>query len=85
MPEICRFYGIIITMYIPDHNPPHFHIRYNDFHAIIDINTGKIKGEMPRQALRLVYDWLDLHKEELLTNWHNIENGNPVMPIKPLE
>ena len=72
-------------MYIPDHNPPHFHIRYNDFHAIIDINTGKIKGEMPRQALRLVYDWLDLHKEELLTNWHNIESGNPVMPIKPLE
>ena len=55
MPEISRFYGIVITMYFPDHNPPHFHVRYNDYHAIIDIETGKVKGEMPRQALSLVF------------------------------
>lgn len=36
MPEICRFYGIIITMYLPDHNPPHFHVRYNEFRATIE-------------------------------------------------
>ena len=29
MPEISRFLGIIITMYYNDHNPPHFHVRYN--------------------------------------------------------
>lgn len=85
MPEISRFYGIIITMYIPDHNPPHFHVRYNDYHAIVDIETGKVKGEMPRQALRLVYEWLDLHKEELVDNWRRMEKGEPVTSIKPLD
>ncbi len=38
MPEISRFYGIIIYMYINDHNPPHFHARYNEFEATISIN-----------------------------------------------
>ena len=44
MPEICHFYGIIITMYLPDHNPPHFHVRYNEYRATIDIQTGKVTG-----------------------------------------
>lgn len=52
MPEISRFYGIIITMYMPDHNPPHFHVRYNEYHATIDIHTGNIIGNMPRRALK---------------------------------
>lgn len=85
MPEISRFYGIVITMYFPDHNPPHFHVRYNDYHAIIDIETGKVKGEMPRQALRLVFEWLDQHKEELRENWLRMEKGEPVISIKPLD
>ena len=85
MPEISCFYGIVITMYFPDHNPPHFHVRYNDYHAIIDIETGKVKGEMPRQALRLVFEWLDQHKEELRENWLRMEKGEPVISIKPLD
>lgn len=85
MPEISRFYGIVITMYFSDHNPPHFHVRYNDYHAIIDIETGKVKGEMPRQALRLVFEWLDQHKEELRENWLRMEKGEPVTSIKPLD
>ena len=66
MPEICHFYGIVITMYLPDHNPPHFHVRYNEYRATIDIQTGEVTGQMPRRALHLVFDWLDLHKEELM-------------------
>ncbi len=62
MPEICHFYGIVITMYLPDHNPPHFHVRYNEYRAIIDIQTGKVTGQMTRRALHLVFEWLDLHK-----------------------
>ena len=58
MPEISNFYGIVITMYFPEHNPPHFHVRYNQYRASIDIHTGKVTGEMPRRALKLVYDWL---------------------------
>lgn len=85
MPEISRFYGIIITMYMPDHNPPHFHVRYNEYHALIDIQTGKVTGEMPRRALKLVYDWLDLHQKELIANWQRMENGEELVTISPLE
>ena len=85
MPEISRFYGIIITMYLPDHNPPHFHVRYNEYHATIDIMTGTVIGSMPRRALKCVYEWLDLHKDELMENWRRMENGEPLSSINPLD
>ena len=85
MSEISRFYGIIITMYFPDHNPPHFHVRYNEFRALIDISTGKITGSMTKRALELVYKWMDLHKDELWENWRRMEKGEPMNTIKPLE
>lgn len=85
MPEISRFYGIIITMYMPDHNPPHFHVRYNEYRATIDIQSGTIVGNIPRRALRLVYEWLDLHKDELMDNWHRMENGETLTTINPLD
>lgn len=85
MPEISNFYGIVITMYFPEHNPPHFHVRYNQYRASIDIQTGKVTGEMPRRALKLVYDWLDLHKEELLENWYKLEKGTSPSKIQPLD
>ena len=56
MPEICHFYGIAITMYLPDHNPPHFHVRYNEYRATIDIQTGRVTGQMPRCALHLTFN-----------------------------
>ena len=85
MPEICHFYGIIITMYLPDHNPPHFHVRYNEYRATIDIQTGKVTGQMPRRALHLIFEWLDLHKEELMMNWTRMENGETLVKIDPLD
>ena len=47
MPEICRFFGIIITMFADDHNPPHFHVRYGDYEAIVTIDKGVVKGLPP--------------------------------------
>lgn len=85
MPEISNFYGIVITMYFPEHYPPHFHVRYNEYHASIDIQTGKVTGEMPRRALKLVYEWLDMHKEELLENWYKLEKGSVPSKIQPLD
>ena len=81
MPEICHFYGIVITMYLPDHNPPHFHVRYNEYRATIDIQTGEVTGQMPRRALNLVFDWLDQHKDELMQNWKRMENGETLAKI----
>ena len=84
MPEISRFYGIIITMYFPDHNPPHFHVKYNEFHATIDIGTGKKTGNLPDRAAKLVNEWLELHKSDLMDNWRKMEKGEPMLTIKPL-
>lgn len=85
MPEICRFYGIIVRMFFDDHNPPHFHIEYQDYEASINIEDGVVKGEIPRRALRLVFDWLDLHKDELIENWISIQNTGEFKKIEPLK
>ncbi|WP_339785420.1 DUF4160 domain-containing protein [uncultured Imperialibacter sp.] len=71
-------------MFFNDHNPPHFHVEYQDFEATIDIESGVVKGEMPRRALKLIYEWLDLHKSELIENWELAQNQEPLKKIEPL-
>lgn len=85
MPEICRFYGIIIQMFFNDHNPPHFHVVYGDYKAIININDEIVEGFMPKRALKLVFEWMDLHKPELLANWELAQNGELPKKIEPLK
>ena len=57
-----------------EHNPPHFHVWYENYKAIITIKDGIITGSLPRRALNLVYEWLDIHKDELLENWNRLAN-----------
>ena len=85
MPEISRFYGIIIYMYMSEHNPPHFHVWYENYKAIITIKDGTITGSLPRRALNLVYEWLDIHKDELLENWNRLANFETPQKIEPLK
>ncbi|MGP0592802.1 DUF4160 domain-containing protein [Nitrospira sp. T9] len=67
MPEICRFYGIVIKMYFDDHTPPHFHAEYAGDEALIDVNTlVVVSGRLPARAQALVSEWATLHREELL-------------------
>lgn len=74
MPEICRFLGIIITMYFDEHNPPHFHVRYNEHRASMDINTlNVLSGCIPAKVRGLVEEWAELHKNELLRMWESKE------------
>ena len=75
MPEICRFYGIIIQMFFNDHNPPHFHVVYGEYKAVININDEIVEGSMPNRALKLVFEWMDIHKLELLENWELAQKG----------
>ena len=84
MPEISRFYGIIIKMFFNEHNPPHFHIEYQDFKAIITIKEGIVEGKMPKNALKLTFEWMELHKDELISNWERIEKKIPLNNIEPL-
>ena len=85
MPEICRFFGIIIMMFADDHNPPHFHVRYGDYEAIITIEKGIVKGAMPRNALKQIFRWMDLHKQDLMDNWTRLHNGEEPKQIAPLK
>jgi len=85
MPEISRFYGLVILMYYNDHEPPHFHVRYQEYEVTININSGEVKGKMSRTALKLVYKWMDLHKNELLDNWELCKQRKELLWIKPLD
>jgi hypothetical protein len=74
MPEICRFLGIIISMYFDEHNPPHFHVVYNEHKATISIQTlNIIDGRLPARVRGLVEEWAELHQKELLTMWESHE------------
>ncbi|MCH7989383.1 MAG: DUF4160 domain-containing protein, partial [Planctomycetes bacterium] len=62
MPEISRFYGIVIKMYFDDHNPPHFHAEYGENEALININSlSVIAGKLPSRAMGLTAEWANLH------------------------
>ncbi len=87
MPEISRFYGIIIRMYAEHskHHRAHFHAYYNDFEIVIDINTlAPLVGKIPRKQLRLVLAWAELHQMELLDNWYLLQHGELPNKLKPL-
>lgn len=86
MPEISRFFGILIAMYYNDHPPPHFHARYGDQEVIIAIETGEVlAGRIPPRAIGLVEEWRALHKTELLEDWRLAEQREPLTRIAPLE
>ncbi len=85
MPQISRFFGIIILMYYDDHNPPHFHAKYGDFQALIGIeNFALLEGKLPAKSLGLVIEWAALHQEELLQNWQLMKEGEQLNKIEPL-
>ena len=74
MPEISRFLGIVIMMYFDEHNPPHFHVRYNDYSAVIDIKTlNIIAGKIPAKVRGLVEEWAEMHQEDLMVMWNTKE------------
>lgn len=86
MPEICRFLGIIITMYFNEHNPAHFHARYGDQSAEIAIETlSIIAGKLPPRVLGLVMEWAALHRQELMDDWELARRQVELKRIAPLE
>jgi hypothetical protein len=81
MPEISRFLGIQIFMYFTEHNPPHFHVKYNEYRgimSIIDLNI--IGGKLPIKVRNLVAEWSEKNQDELLKMW----NSKEFHKIKPL-
>lgn len=86
MPEISRFYGIIIAMFFDDHNPPHFHARYGKEKIAIEIHSLRIlEGHIPPRALGIVIEWASQHKDELLINWELAKSNQHPKKIEPLK
>jgi len=85
VPELCRFYGIMIRMYYDDHLPPHFHAIYGEHEALVGIETlALIEGRLPPRAMGLVTEWAAQHQEELREAWQRAKNLEPPGKIEPL-
>ena len=88
MPTISMFYGIIIRMYFSpgEHQPPHFHVYYNEFKASVDIRSCEvIDGDLPGRQRKLVLAWAELHQDELMADWKLVMNGEEPFKIQPLQ
>lgn len=87
MPELSRFYGIIIQMYFEPmgHRVPHFHARFGNFKASFRIDPIELlAGDLPIRQRRLIEAWAELHQAELTANWDAIHAERPRIPIDPL-
>lgn len=71
-------------MFFNEHNPPHFHAEYQGFKVSISIEDGIVEGKMPKRALTLIFEWLEIHKDELIENWKSIEETGHYNKIEPL-
>ncbi|MGA2556548.1 MAG: DUF4160 domain-containing protein [Verrucomicrobiota bacterium] len=86
MPELSRFYGIIVRMFYGDHPPPHFHATYQGGQITVNINTLEvIEGHMSRRAQALVLEWAELHRGELREAWDLASRNLEPSKIQPLE
>jgi len=86
MPEICRFYGIVIKMFFADHAPPHIHAEYGTDQVLIDIRTLAVfAGKLPPRAMGLVIEWASLHQGELMAFWNRAVNLQALGKIEPLK
>ena len=86
MPQISRFFGIVIYLYFNDHAPPHFHAEYSGAEAVYTIETLEIlRGQLPRRAHGMVVEWASLHRFELMDNWQRARRMEALEAIDPLD
>ncbi len=86
MPEISRFFGIIIRMFFDEHNPPHIHAEHQGNKAVFDLSGNITRGDLKsRTAIKLVREWIDLHVAELLEDWELAQAGKEIKKIDPLD
>ena len=85
MPRLSAFHGIVIYMYIRDHGVAHFHARHGGREAVVEVTTGEVlAGGLDRRQMKLIGEWTDLHREDLLAAWERASAGEPPGTIEPL-
>ncbi len=89
MPVISMFYGVIILMFYFDnrkHHRAHIHAQYGEYEAVIAIDNGDVlDGDLPKPKMKLVEAWIEIHRDELLADWHLAVEGQPPFKIEPLK
>ena len=89
MPELSRFFGVVIRMFAEvgaPHHDPHFHAYYQENVAIYRLAPIELlAGGLPRRQQRLVEAWAELHEDDLLADWELLQLGRKPLPIEPLE
>ena len=86
MPEVSRFFGIVIAVYYKEHNPPHFHAKYGGMTGAFSIHDLRLmEGQLPQRVISLVLEWSFKHRDELLADWELAMNRRPLRRIPPLE
>ena len=85
MPEICRFFGIIVSLYWKDHNPPHIHFSYGDYECSISVLDRVVDGQAPVKVIAQVNDWIDLHAAEILPVWEKGQIGAKLNKLEPVK
>jgi len=86
MPEISRFFGIVIAIYWKEHGIPHFHAKYGGQRASVSIEELKLlEGKLPPRVLAMVVEWAAIHRDELMEDWNLAVAEKPLNPIRPLD
>jgi hypothetical protein len=86
MPVISVFLGIVIRIFQGDHNPPHIHVQYGDFRAILEIKSGKVlAGKLPPRVRKIMLEWLKIRRAEILKSWKDAKEFKIPRKVKPLE
>jgi hypothetical protein len=82
VPEVTRFYGIVIKLFFGDHPPPHFHAVYGEYNALFNIETLEmIEGDLPPRAMKMVIEWATREQSELIRMW-NLQEFHKLPPLK---
>jgi hypothetical protein len=86
VPEISRFFGIVIAIYWKEHGIPHFHAKYGGHRASFSIEDMRLlEGKLPPRVMALVVEWAVIHRDELMNDWNLAMAKKPLKPIKPLD
>lgn len=83
MPTLSIFFGIVVRMWHDDHPPPHIHVEYQGFEALVNIATGDVvEGALPRKVASIVKEWCQVHQAELQDNWNRAQRFEPLERIQ---
>jgi hypothetical protein len=88
MPVLSLFYGLIIRMYkevTEKHHKPHIHAEYAGDEIVISLDGEILEGSIPRNKLKLVEAWIEIHRDDLEANWKLLSNGEQYFKIEPLK